>query len=147
MYYSENGVGLIFSFCPVFSCKLHEVWKDSARWQAEYRRFLEVSEYYFCTMHVEHLASCETLYSGEVHTHDNRFLVSCEEEDVRTYIPERHQKTRRWTNNPAERQTAFRSNRRRVRGDKGRRLNRWRSKPRSLKRQISITISCPHRRR
>src|SRR5204863_9325572 len=59
--------------------------------------------------------------------HDNRSLVSCEEEEVRTYIPERRQKTRRWKNEPAEQEEAFRANRRRVRAEKGRRLNRWRS--------------------
>jgi transposase len=46
---------------------------------------------------------------------------------VRTYIPERRQKTRRWIDKPVEQEAAFRANRRRVRGDKGRRLNRWRS--------------------
>ena len=59
--------------------------------------------------------------------HDNRFLAWCEKRDVRTYIPERGQKVRRWTDKPAKHQAAFRANRRRVRGAKGRRLNRWRS--------------------
>ncbi len=59
--------------------------------------------------------------------HDNRFLASCEDRDVRTYIPERRQKTHRWQNKPASYEAAFRANRRRVRGEKGRRLNRWRS--------------------
>jgi transposase len=59
--------------------------------------------------------------------HDNQWLVSCQEQGVRTYIPERRQKTRRWVDKPAEQEAAFRANRRRVRGDKGRRLNRWRS--------------------
>ena len=59
--------------------------------------------------------------------HDNRLLAQCVEWGVRTYIPERRQKSRRWTDKPAEYQVAFRANRRRVRGNKGRRLNRWRS--------------------
>ena len=59
--------------------------------------------------------------------HDNQWLVSCQEQGVRTYIPERRQKTRLWADKPVEQEAAFRANRRRVRGDKGRRLNRWRS--------------------
>jgi hypothetical protein len=59
--------------------------------------------------------------------HDNEFLSWCAGQDIRTYIPERKQKTRRWTDKPAVQQAAFRANRRRVRGRKGRRLNRWRS--------------------
>jgi transposase len=53
--------------------------------------------------------------------------VELAEQGVRTYIPERRQKTQRWTNKPAEYEPAFRANRRRVRGNKGRQLNRWRS--------------------
>jgi hypothetical protein len=59
--------------------------------------------------------------------HDNGWLAALAERGVRTYIPERRQKTRRWTNKPAEYEAAFRANRRRVRGNKGRQLNRWRS--------------------
>jgi transposase len=59
--------------------------------------------------------------------HDNGLLADLTVRGVRTYIPERRQKTRRWTNKPAEYQTAFRANRQRVRGNKGRQLNRWRS--------------------
>ncbi len=59
--------------------------------------------------------------------HDNGWLAELAERGVRTYIPERRQKSRRWTNKPAEYETAFRANRRRVRGKKGRQLNRWRS--------------------
>jgi transposase len=59
--------------------------------------------------------------------HDNRLLAQCEEWQVRTYIPERRQKKRCWTNKPLEYERAFRANRRRVRSGKGRRLNRWRS--------------------
>jgi len=59
--------------------------------------------------------------------HDNQLLVDLAKRGVRTYIPERRQKTRRWTDKPVEQEHAFRANRRRVRGNKGRQLNRWRS--------------------
>jgi transposase len=59
--------------------------------------------------------------------HDIGLLVEMAERGVRTYIPERRQKTRCWTNKPVEYEQAFRANHRRVRGQKGRRLNRWRS--------------------
>jgi transposase len=59
--------------------------------------------------------------------HDNRLLTQCADWQVRTYIPERKQKSRRWTDKPGKYEDAFRGNRRRVRGDKGKRLNRWRS--------------------
>jgi transposase len=59
--------------------------------------------------------------------HDNGLLAECARRGVRTYIPERRQKSRCWTNKPTEYETAFRANRRRVRSAKGRRLNRWRS--------------------
>jgi transposase len=59
--------------------------------------------------------------------HDNRLLADCSGRGIRTYIPEREQKTRRWTDKPAAQKVAFRANRRRVRGERGRRLSRWRS--------------------
>ncbi len=59
--------------------------------------------------------------------HDNGLLAGLTQRGIRTYIPERRQKTRCWTNKPAEYETAFRANRQRVRGKKGRQLNRWRS--------------------
>jgi transposase len=59
--------------------------------------------------------------------HDNRLLAQLAERGVRTYIPERRQKSRCWTDKPVEYEAAFRANRRRVRGKKGRQLNRWRS--------------------
>ena len=59
--------------------------------------------------------------------HDNRFLAQCTEWQVRTYIPERKQKKRVWTQKAPELEAAFRANRRRVRGERGKRLNRWRS--------------------
>jgi len=59
--------------------------------------------------------------------HENGLLVALAERGLRTYIPERRQKTRCWTNKPRAHEQAFRANRRRVRGKKGRQLNRWRS--------------------
>ena len=59
--------------------------------------------------------------------HDNGLLAEMAERGVRTYIPERRQKVRRWTDKPPEYEQAFRANRRRVGGEKGRQLNRWRS--------------------
>ena len=59
--------------------------------------------------------------------HDNTLLVRLAEQNLRTYIPERLQKSRCWVDKPVEQEKAFRANRRRVRGNKGRRLNRWRS--------------------
>ena len=59
--------------------------------------------------------------------HDNGLLAHLTHEGLRTYVPERRQKSRCWTNKAREVEQAFRANRRRVRRDKGRRLNRWRS--------------------
>ena len=59
--------------------------------------------------------------------HDVGMLAGLAERGVRTYIPERRQKSRRWTDKPVDHEQAFRANRRRVRGSKGRQLNRWRS--------------------
>ena len=59
--------------------------------------------------------------------HDTGLLADLAQEGVRTYIPERRQKSRRWTDKPAEHEQAFRANRLRVRKQKGRQLNRWRS--------------------
>jgi transposase len=59
--------------------------------------------------------------------HDNKLLADLAARGVRTYIPERQQKSRRWTNKPVDYEAAFRANRRRVTSAKGRQLNRWRS--------------------
>jgi transposase len=59
--------------------------------------------------------------------HDNGLLAGLAKKGVRSYIPERRQKSRCWTDKPREQEQAFRANRRRVRGKKGRQLNRWRS--------------------
>jgi transposase len=59
--------------------------------------------------------------------HNNGLLAELARGGVQTYIPERKQESRRWTDKPVEYEQAFRANRRRVRGNKGRQLNRWRS--------------------
>lgn len=59
--------------------------------------------------------------------HGNDLLAQCQALSIRTYIPERQQKQRRWKNKPAEYQKAFHGNRDRVRRAKGKQLNRWRS--------------------
>ena len=59
--------------------------------------------------------------------HDNGLLAELARQGLRTYVPERRQEGRRWTDKPVAQEKAFRANRRRVRGKKGRRLNRWRS--------------------
>jgi transposase len=76
------------------------------------------------------LAGCATEVTEVVMDkgyHDNGLLADCAKRGVRSYIPEREQKTRRWADKPQDQEAAFRANRRRVRGERGRRLNRWRS--------------------
>lgn len=57
--------------------------------------------------------------------HDNELLAECPVIGVRTYIPERKQKSRRWNYKPEESEQAFSGHRRRVQGDRGRSLSRW----------------------
>ena len=59
--------------------------------------------------------------------HKNETLAECAAWDVRTYIPESERGERRWEDKPSEWEKAFRSNRRRVRGERGKRLGRLRS--------------------
>lgn len=59
--------------------------------------------------------------------HANQTLVDCEQINVRSYIPERKTGQRRWTDKSPEMETAFRNNRKRVRRDKGKSLQRRRS--------------------
>ncbi len=59
--------------------------------------------------------------------HDNGLLDFCRTVGVRTYIPERKQKGRCWTDKPEGYEQSFRANRRRVHTSKGRRLSRQRS--------------------
>lgn len=59
--------------------------------------------------------------------HKNETLADCRECDIRTYIPEPERGKRRWTDKPPEYEQAFRANRRRIRDERGRRLQRQRS--------------------
>jgi transposase len=59
--------------------------------------------------------------------HDNGLMSQLSSRDIRTYIPERRQNVHRWDDKPETFEKAFRANRRRVRGQKGKQLNRWRS--------------------
>ena len=60
--------------------------------------------------------------------HKAQTLAECAAYDLRTYIPERTQRRpRRWTDKPAGCRDAFHANRRRVRGERSRRLQRLRS--------------------
>ena len=59
--------------------------------------------------------------------HDYALMSEMSARGMRTYIPEKQFKHRHWRNKPAEYEKNFRDNRRRVRSDKGKRLNRLRS--------------------
>jgi hypothetical protein len=60
--------------------------------------------------------------------HKTETLAWCRNFGIRTYIPERESKTQRqWAGKPAEWQEAYYGNRRRVRGRRGKRLQRLRS--------------------
>jgi len=60
--------------------------------------------------------------------HKTETLAWCRSFGIRTYIPERESKTKRqWADKPAEWQEAYYGNRRRVRGRRGKRLQRLRS--------------------
>jgi transposase len=60
--------------------------------------------------------------------HKTQALVDLEGENLRSYIPEREDPyERRWTDKPEGQQAAYRANRRRVRGERNKRLQRLRS--------------------
>jgi transposase len=60
--------------------------------------------------------------------HSTENLLMCEDWGIRTYIPERSSPhDRRWSDKPASHQHAVYGNRRRVKGDRGKRLSRLRS--------------------
>ena len=60
--------------------------------------------------------------------HKTETLAWCRNFGIRTYIPERESKTKRqWADKPAQWQEAYYGNRRRVRGRRGKRLQRLRS--------------------
>ena len=89
---------------------------------------------------------CETLVKAQAHTmlagsesqikdviadkgyHSTDNLVQCEAFGVRSYIPERESRWhRKWIDKPSECKHAVYGNRRRVRGDRGKRLGKLRS--------------------
>ena len=59
--------------------------------------------------------------------HKAETLAACAEAEIRTYIPERKGPQRRWTDKPLGQQDAVYANRRRVKGTRSKRLQRWRS--------------------
>jgi len=60
--------------------------------------------------------------------HSTANLLQCEEWGIRGYIPERASpRGRKWTDKPAEHKRAVYNNRRRVKGERGKRLGRLRS--------------------
>jgi transposase len=59
--------------------------------------------------------------------HKAETLAECEHWNTRTYIPEPKRKKRRWRGKPASHRRAYRANRRRVQGAKGKRLQKRRS--------------------
>jgi hypothetical protein len=65
---------------------------------------------------------------GDKGYHKAQTLAECAAYDLRTYIPERtERRPRRWTDKPTGWRDAFHANRRRVRGQRSRRLQRLRS--------------------
>ena len=58
---------------------------------------------------------------------DTALIAEMTGQRIRTYIPERRQKLRQWTDKPAGDEKGFRGNRRPVAGERGRRLSRSRS--------------------
>ena len=59
--------------------------------------------------------------------HGNEPIAKYQQWGVRTYIPERKQKKRKWTDKPPEYEHAYRANLRRMKTAKGKQLNRLRS--------------------
>lgn len=60
--------------------------------------------------------------------HKNEVLAACAADEVRTYVPEPQRSRRRsWTDKPEEYAAAYRGNRRRTQGSRGRSLQRLRS--------------------
>jgi transposase len=60
--------------------------------------------------------------------HQNEHLAWCAGWGLRSYLAEPKQKKGRvWTDKPAQQEQAYRANRRRMRGQRGKKLSRWRS--------------------
>jgi len=70
---------------------------------------------------IEEVAADKGYHKGET-------LADCADEGLRTYIPEaKRTKQRVWTNKPGDWEAAYRNNRRRVQGARGKRLQKKRS--------------------
>jgi len=63
---------------------------------------------------------------GDKGYHKNETLAKCQKEGLRTYICEPDGPNRRWTDNPADYEAAYRANRRRLKGDRNKRLQKLR---------------------
>jgi transposase len=72
-------------------------------------------------------------------------LAACAALGLRTYIPEPQCGRRRWDDKPAAWELAYRDNRRRVRGARSRRLQRWRSE--RVERSFAHTCGSGNQRR
>lgn len=64
---------------------------------------------------------------GDKGYHKNETLAKCRADELRTYICEPDGPHRRWTDKPADYEAAYRANRRRLKGDRNKRLQKLRS--------------------
>jgi len=64
---------------------------------------------------------------GDKGYHKNETLAKCKKDELRTYICEPDGPNRRWTDKPADYEAAYRANRRRLQGDRNKRLQKLRS--------------------
>ena len=64
---------------------------------------------------------------GDKGYHKNETLAKCRKDELRTYICEPDGPNRRWTDKSADYETAYRANRRRLKGDRNKRLQKLRS--------------------
>ena len=63
---------------------------------------------------------------GDKGYHKNETLAKCKKDELRTYICESDGPNRRWTDKPADYEAAYRANRRRLKGDRNKRLQKLR---------------------
>ena len=63
---------------------------------------------------------------GDKGYHKNETLAKCRADELRTYICEPDGPNRRWTDKPADYEAAYRANRRRLQGDRNKRLQKLR---------------------
>jgi len=77
-----------------------------------------------CSSGRSHAAIKEVV--GDKGYHKNETLAKCRAEELRTYICEPDGPNRRWTDKPADYEAAYRANRRRLKGDRNKRLQKLR---------------------